>query len=164
MTKSKAIYKEEKTIENFYLSDYNQLLEVMQNMMQHCSSYRSEIFNQSALLSTIARRKAYFDHLRNKAAEARKSGDFNTLKYVLNCANNSIDNKVCDLVWTQAAKMYDNFVMLTAQETSNDEGAVSMYKTSDEILADAVAYYAKDQQAKNEELIKMADFMFSSTF
>lgn len=167
-TKSKAVYIEEKIVEHSYLSDYNQLLEVMQSMMQHCSNYRTEAFNQASLLRTIANRKAYFDVLRERAADLKKQPKVSVkqLEFIYNAANAAIDNKVCDWIWSQAAEMYDNFINMTAQATSNDSAAITMFKTADEILAKAYEYQRglTDEQQTKDDMIKSLDFMFNSTF
>lgn len=163
-SKSKAVVNEEKKINSEYYNDYQQLLNVLQNMMQHCINTRSEIFAQAQFLRVIASRKCYFDYLRQQAAEVRKSGDTNRLQYIVNSANNAIDNKVCDYIWQEAAEMYDNFVNLNAEQEINETNARLSFKTSDEILSECMKYYSESKEQKNAELVKTIDFLFDSTF
>lgn len=162
MSKSKAHVVEEKKIKNEYYNDYNTLLDVMQSMMQHCSNNRSECFAQAQFLSIIARRKAYFDNIRQQVAEANKIGDTKKLEYLITVIDNSLDNKVCDFIWQEAADMYDNFIQMTAEEETNERNAATTFKTADEILHEAQRYYIESREQKNLELVKQLNFLLNS--
>lgn len=164
MSKSKSVYtSEEKKIQNDYYNDYNELLNIMQKMMQHCSNTRSEIYNQAQLLRSIASRKAYFDYLRQQISEAGKNGDTNKLQYLVNTVSNAIDNKVCDFIWQEAADMYDNFINMNAEQEVNETNARLSFKTSDEILKECQKYYVESKEQKNLELVKQLNFLVDST-
>lgn len=163
MSKSKAVTNpEEKKVENDYYNDYMDLLGVMQNMMQHCSNTRSEIFAQAQFLRIIASRKSYFDYIRQQVSEANKNGDTDKLKYLLNSVSNAIDNKVCDYIWKDAADMYDNFVNMNAEQEINETNARITFKTSDEILQECQKYYVESKEQKNLELVKQINFLMNS--
>lgn len=164
MSKSKSLHEQQNTkINNEYLNDYNDLLNVLQNMMQHCINTRSEIFAQAQFLRVIASRKCYFDNLRDQVADAAKSGDTNKLSFLVNIVNNSLDNKVCDLIWQQAADMYDSFVNLNAEQEINEDNARISFKTSDEILSECRKYYTESKEQKNAELVKTLQFMLNES-
>lgn len=163
MSKSKATITEEKKVENDYYNDYSELLNVLQSMMQHCSNPRSEIFAQAQFLGVIARRKAYFDYLRQQVAEASKTGDTNKLSFLINNVSNAIDNKVCDFIWQEAADMYNNFINLTAEQEINETNARISFKTAEEIMQEAQKYYTESKEQKNLELVKQLNFLLDST-
>lgn len=162
MSKSKTTITEEKKVENDYYNDYSELLNVLQSMMQHCSNPRSEIFAQAQFLGVIARRKAYFDYLRQQVAEASKSGDTNKLSFLINNVSNAIDNKVCDFIWQEAADMYNNFINLTAEQEINETNARISFKTAEEIMQEAQKYYTESKEQKNLELVKQLNFLLDS--
>lgn len=162
MAKSKAYVTEEKKVESAYYNDYNDLLNVLQSMMQHCSNPRSEIFAQAQFLGIIARRKAYFDYLRQQVAEASKIGDTNKLNFLVNNVSNAVDNKVCDFIWQEAADMYNNFINLTAEQEINETNARISFKTAEEILQEAQKYYTESKEQRNLELVKQLNFLLDS--
>lgn len=162
MAKSKAVVTEEKKIENEYFNDYYDLLNIMQSMMQHCTNTRSEIYAQAQFLSIIARRKAYFDYLRQQVAEASKVGDTNKLSFLINNVSNAIDNKVCDHIWQDAADMYNNFINLNAEQDVNETNARLSFKTAEEILQEAYKYYTESKEQRNLELVKQLNFLLDS--
>lgn len=162
MAKNKSVVTEEKKVENDYYNDYNELLNIMQSMMQHCSNTRSEIFAQAQFLGVIARRKAYFDYLRQQVSEASKLGDTNKLSFLINNVSNAIDNKVCDHIWQEAADMYNNFINLNAEQEINEANARITFKTAEEILQEAQKYYTESKEQKNLELVKQLNFLLDS--
>lgn len=163
MSKSKAVITEETKVENDYYNDYNELLNVLQKMMQHCSNSRSEVYAQAQFLGVIARRKAYFDYIRQQVAVASKEGDTNKLSYLVNTVSNSVDNKVCDYIWQEACDMYNNFINLTAEQDNNETNARLTFKTGEEILQEAERYYIESKEQKNLELIKQLNFLLNSS-
>lgn len=163
MSKSKSVYAtEEKKIENDYYNDYNELLNIFQKMMQHCSNIRSEIYAQAQFLRVIASRKAYFDYIRQQVSEATRAGDTKKLEYLVNTVSNSIDNKVCDYIWQEAADMYDNFVNSNAEQEVNEINARITFKTADEILQECQKYYIESKEQRNLELVKQLNFLMNS--
>lgn len=160
--KSKAYVIEEKKINNEYYKDYMDLLNVLQNMMQHKTNVRSEIYAQGQFLRVIASRKAYFDNLRQQVSEASKAGDTNKLEFLANYLPENLDNKVCDFIWQEAADMYDNFVNMNAEQEINETNARISFKTSDEILKECQRYYIESKEQRNAELVKQLNFIMDS--
>lgn len=158
MSKSKVKFENVKSFNTEILEPLYEILNNANSFAQNCVNPAVGIYFMQGIFRCIAynhaRRQKQNDkmsELLKLAANARNadeikaySADLKRMKYQ---AENSLDLKCFELVYKDAAEMYDNLITNYVEQSTNDNLILS-FKTSDEILTDC--YKSLEASEKTE--------------
>ncbi len=161
MTNKSVVIEEPKLVSDDYMNSVSDVINCVQSLMQSTSNQRAMIFLSAKFLNIFAQQKSYLDYLKDKARDAIKHKDRYGVNKIKTQIENSIDCVAFDHYWKDFAQMYDNYIKMVAQDSTNEDAIYGQYRTSEEILESARNYYITLDEQEFDAQTSALEFMIN---
>lgn len=153
MSKKPTVIKEKTIIASEYYEALEDIIAACNKMYTYSNNPQSEIYRIARFVTIFASQVAYLDYLRQETDAVIKSGDTFLIKRQIMKVDWSQECKAYDNLWSEMAQMYDSLLLEFDGQSTND-GNMTTFKTSEELMADARKFYQDKNDSDRSDAIK----------